>query len=69
MTLSMPELIRENKLLKDELMIASYELGRRAITDRNIRKYQKIIRDLNITPRVKPSKRFGKKLLKQRGIL
>ena len=63
MTLSMPELIRENKLLKDELMITSYELGRRAITDRNIRKYQKVIRDLNITPKVKPSKRFGKKLI------
>ena len=69
MTLSMPELMKENKILKDELVITQYELGRRAITDRNIRKHQKAIRDFNLTPRVKPSKRFGKKLLKQRGIL
>ena len=69
MTLSMPELMRENKMLKDELVITRYELGRRALTDRNIRKHQKVIRDLNVSPKVKPSKRFGKKLLKQRGIL
>ena len=68
----MPELLEENNYLKEQLLITDYELGRRSLTDRTIRKLSKLIRDTAKDIRFNkdtmgfyPSLKIGKKIWKE----
>ena len=70
--LSMPELLRENEHLKEQLLIVAYELRRRSITDRNIRRLMKLMRNLSaqfnrdeFSVAFVPSLKTGKQILKE----
>ena len=68
--LSMPELIEENNYLKEQLKVVDYELGRRGITDRNIRRLEKMITGLMLHSndadlRARPSLKLGKRIWKE----